>query len=83
MGKHTLISPARRRLSTLAVLVPGTLALAATPALAGTSPKAPPPPPSTTTVEQSCVDNVICVDAIDEGVGTSIEDVLSVSGAGS
>ena len=83
MGKHTLISPARRRLSTLAVLVPGTLALAGTPAFAGTAPKAPPPPPPTTTVEQSCVDNVICVDAIDEGVGISIEDALSVSGSDS
>jgi len=83
MGKHTLISPARRRLSTLAVLVPGSFVLAATPALAGTSPKAPPPAPSTTTVEQSCVDNVICVDAIDEGVDISIEDALSVSGSDS
>jgi len=77
MGKHTLISPARRRLSTLAVLVPGTLALAGTPAFAGTSPKAPAPTPSTTTVEQSCVNNVICVDAIDGGIDVS--DLLDSS----
>ncbi len=54
----------------LALAVPGLLAVAATPALAGGVTHKTAPAPDNTVL--NCVDNVVCVDVIDDGVGLEL-----------